>query len=915
MPRPREWTAVLLLSLVGPEFTAPPRAQPACASAPLPAADAHRAPVALLPAAPPMQAAPPTKAAPTAPRTSAVPPTPGAKRPVSRPSGLVRGAADAGGDPIGRLESAAAAAERSLRAGDLAVAETGYRAVAAAGWLLSAEALIADGQQDAAVKVLEGAHRLAPDDAEVVYALAAGYLRTRQTTVAAARDDGPPEAGRRDADRRTVDPSDAEHRDAERRTVDQRDAKRRGGDQGAAERRDGDQRTAAQPAGGVRDAAPREDGRGEEDPERAAAALFDRLVALRPGAETLVLIGRTWRDARAFERARGALRTAIAVDPRVRRAHYYLGMVTVMDEGAARLDDAIAEFREELRIAPADPNANLALGMALVETRRAAEALPPLRTAARSPTAPANTFLYLGRCQASLGHPVDAVTSFRRALTLARAEAAHGTGSDEARLGAIHYQLATALRAMGKSAEAATEFAEAERVLALRASNTRERLTRYLAEIPDQPLPPSLAAPPTAANANSSSERPASPASPSAAPPPPSAASAIGGTSGGRVSPGAASAAASSTASAPSTTANASSSERPASAALPPDATPPSPAEARAVSPFAGLTAAQRRARLARVRAVVARACFNLGIMQAQANRFPVAADWFEQATLADPGFPQLAFSLGVARFNARQYDQATEPLARALAAEPSNATARRMLALARFNTDAFGAAVDLLRDDPQRDTDPSLQYIYGLALVRSDRAAEAEATFSRLLESHRDSAELTVVLGMAYAQQGDHDNAIATLRRALAMKPDVADANATLGLLYLKQGKLPDAAAALRAELQSHPDDVRARHTLATVLDLDGQSDEAIALLRGVLTARPDHADARYLLGKILLAQGHAPEAVEQLEAAVRLAPDEANTHYQLAQAYTKLGKTTEAEREFEAFRQLKDQRRERTP
>ena len=82
------------------------------------------------------------------------------------------------------------------------------------------------------------------------------------------------------------------------------------------------------------------------------------------------------------------------------------------------------------------------------------------------------------------------------------------------------------------------------------------------------------------------------------------------------------------------------------------------------------------------------------------------------------------------------------------------------MLALASLNVEDFAKAVELLRDDPQRDTDPSMQFAYGVALVRSGRAAEAEATFSRLVAAHADSAELNVVLGQAHAEQGDYDGA-----------------------------------------------------------------------------------------------------------------------------------------------------------
>ena len=330
--------------------------------------------------------------------------------------------------------------------------------------------------------------------------------------------------------------------------------------------------------------------------------------------------------------------------------------------------------------------------------------------------------------------------------------------------------------------------------------------------------------------------------------------------------------------------------------------------ERRAIS---GLGPPQRRELRRRVTAALARAYLNLGILQAQGERFSQAAELFETAGGLDPDLPRLQYSLGVAYFNAQRFDKAALPLSRALAASPGDADLRRMLAMAWLNAEAYEKAADLLRDDPQRDADPSLLYAYGLALVRSGRAAEAQETFPRLLARHGDSAELNVVLGQASAQQGDYESAVRSLQHALRLKADVAEANAALGVIYLKQGRLAEAEEALRAELKAHPADLKSRHTLATVLDLQGRPEEALPLLRSVLEAKPDFADARYLLGKIRLAQGAAGEAVEQLEAAARLAPEDANIRYQLAQAYQKMGRAARAQEQFELFQKLKEKRR----
>ena len=549
----------------------------------------------------------------------------------------------------------------------------------------------------------------------------------------------------------------------------------------------------------------------------AAAPLFAAVKKARPGPETDVLIGRTYRDYGFYDRARASLERALKQDPRTRRAHYYIGTIAFMDETVVRLEEAVKEFRAELTLAPRDPATNLRLGMALFESQRPAEALPHLAIATESESAPAEAFYYLGRCQLALDKPADAVVSLRRALSLLSPPA------DPGKVRSVHYQLALALRGAGQESEAAAHFDEAKQASARRDDDDRQRLAQYLADAPSAEAQGAL-----------------------------------------RV------------------------------VAL--------------ESPFASLAVEERTRIEQRVMTLIARTNLNLGVMHAQAQRFARAAECFEQAAAVDPTFPQVQYSLGVAYFNAKQFDKAAAPLARAFDLDPSNVEVRRMLSLAWFNGEVFDKAAELLAADPGRESDPSIQYTYGLALVRIDRAAEAEAIFSRLLAQHGDNAELHVVLGQAHAQQGDYDAAIQSLRRALELKPTVAEANATLGTIYLKQGRLAEASTALRAEIAAHPEDTRAQHTLATVLDLEGQSAEALAILTRVLKVRPDYANARYLMGKILLAQGAAAEAVEQLQAAVRLAPEDADAHYQLGQAYQKTGRADLAEAQFAQFRQLKD-------
>ena len=143
-----------------------------------------------------------------------------------------------------------------------------------------------------------------------------------------------------------------------------------------------------------------------------------------------------------------------------------------MSEGDVPLEEAIREFRAELKLAPEDPVANLRLGMALADARREEAALQPLQIAVRlAPSAVA--FHHLGRCQLAVGRATDAVKSLRRALELA-------VGDEKSRVRRIHYHLALALRQTGAAADAAVHFEAAKEGSERRADAEREGLAQDL---------------------------------------------------------------------------------------------------------------------------------------------------------------------------------------------------------------------------------------------------------------------------------------------------------------------------------------------------------------------------------------------------------------------------------------------------
>lgn len=140
----------------------------------------------------------------------------------------------------------------------------------------------------------------------------------------------------------------------------------------------------------------------------------------------------------------------VAKNPAEPRAHNNLG-TALRARGDARA--AQAQFAEAIRLRPDYAPAQFNLGVALLDARRPADALPHLERARAAPRHQADLQLDLGQAYAALGRYGDAVTAFRRATVLAPTSAeAHG-------------DLGNALLLAGRAPEAIAEYGVA---LALR---------------------------------------------------------------------------------------------------------------------------------------------------------------------------------------------------------------------------------------------------------------------------------------------------------------------------------------------------------------------------------------------------------------------------------------------------------------
>lgn len=153
-----------------------------------------------------------------------------------------------------------------------------------------------------------------------------------------------------------------------------------------------------------------------------------------------------------------------------------------------------------------------------------------------------------------------------------------------------------------------------------------------------------------------------------------------------------------------------------------------------------------------------------------------------------------------------------------------------------------------------------------GVAAQTSGNAAQAKASFEKVLAIFPQHVSANVNLGVALAQQKEWPKATEHLNTALAVEPDNADANANLAWVLAEQHLWPQALQAALKATRLNPNNGYAFATLGWVYTETDQLDEALAAYNQALAKVPTLNAARVGLGKLQCRLGHLSDAQAQL-------------------------------------------------
>ncbi len=240
------------------------------------------------------------------------------------------------------------------------------------------------------------------------------------------------------------------------------------------------------------------------------------------------------------------------------------------------------------------------------------------------------------------------------------------------------------------------------------------------------------------------------------------------------------------------------------------------------------------------------------------------AVELLQRALQLEPEASRLRYPLGLAlraagresaaRAEIAQRGQGSphvdDPLLAEVAALADSAEVLSTRAAALAANGDFHHAVEVYRQALAAREDNLTRLNLAISLARSDRTAEAEAEYRRVLQAD----------------------------------PDLGAAHFGLGVLLAAQGRDADATEHYERALQLHPGDLDARFNLANALRRQGQRSAALSHFSEVVRRDPARADARLAQAQLLIEMRDWLEARNVLTSALEAHPGDARIALHMA-------------------------------
>lgn len=306
-------------------------------------------------------------------------------------------------------------------------------------------------------------------------------------------------------------------------------------------------------------------------------------------------------------------------------------------------------------------------------------------------------------------------------------------------------------------------------------------------------------------------------------------------------------------------------------------------------------------------------AAIYLGALLAAKNKdYNKANADLQRIARALPSIPRGYYVLALVQYNLQQFEQAEDAARRYAARNPDDLAGHKLLGAVELALKRPADAVEALAKFENDDkVDAHALDLLGRAYSQVGKTAESLAAFSKAVKLAPDNAALRMQLGGSQIRAGNQKEGIADLEKSLELAP-LAPAAETLVVMQLQAGKWDEAvevakklqekesgspvagnllgmialtrfdldgAHATFAEVAAkHPDFLPAQLNLARVLELDGKTDEAEQVLQKLQKSRPADVVVLARLVELLSRTGKLDSAIAVTEQAHVANPNDQN-------------------------------------
>jgi len=561
---------------------------------------------------------------------------------------------------------------------------------------------------------------------------------------------------------------------------------------------------------------------GRLDPAKQIYSRMLRQLGDRP--QLHLIFGRAYRETVFLVEAIEEFKKAVALDPKLSRAHYYLGLTYLLKDGTSRFNDAAEEFKIALALNQDDYFANYYLGIIHLKERRLEPAISLLEKACRLQPDNPDPYFYLGQAYQAAEKHDQVIEALRKSIALT-ASVSH----NDYQVARAHYQLGQSLLKTGR-----TEEGEAE--LKLAAELKTEGLRKE--EIK------------TAAYLNPAS---------------------LGERNGKLLEE----------ISAVGVVAETVTTDEKTARELKSGEDYYTKVVASAHNNIGILraerqdfrSAAEQFALAAKWNPQLEEINFNWGLACYKAELYQQAIPPLEIELKSNPASLPAKQLLGTSYFMTDDYPKASALLAEVVSVKTNDAGLYYMLAISLIKQNKREEANQTIQQlAALHGSSPQLRILLGQVYYDQGETAKALEELKAALALDGKTRLAHFYSGLVYIRLGKLDEAAREFESELAVNPNDIQAKYHLGFVLLADKQSERGIRLMREIIQLRPDYAEAHYELGKTLLLEGNIREAVERLETAVKLKPDATYAHYQLGRAYLAAGRKAEGESQLEIFDRL-------------------------------------------